>query len=261
MTPELDVALVAVAEAGALLRRRFLAGVTVEWKGRADVVTVADREAEGLIRAHVQDAFGDAVVGEEGAELAEPAVAGRRRWYVDPLDGTINFVKGQPRFAVSVAFCDASGLMTAAAVHLPMTGETFAAIRGEGAVRDGAVVKAADVPTAEALAQFGPLAGLEGAIPVVAPRVLSLRVTGSTVCDLVDLACGRADLFLGANQGRWDLAAGVLIAREAGAVATDLAGLPLDGPAVEAFAAGRQVHADLLPDLAAVAALHRPPGA
>lgn len=247
MQTELEVALAAVADVGALLRRHFAAGVTTEWKGRGDVVTAADREAEALVRDHVRDAFGgDLVVGEEGPPLPEAAVAGRRRWYVDPLDGTTNFVKGQPRWAVAVAFCAADDRTAAAAVHVPMTGDTFAAIRGEGATLDGRPIAAADVGPGEALALFGPLTGITPAIGVIAPRVLSVRVTGSTVVDLVDLACGRADLYLGTHQGRWDLAAATLVATEAGAVATDLAGHPVDGPATEAFAAVARVHAALL---------------
>jgi len=261
---ELDVALAAVTDAGALLRRHFTAGVTAEWKGagegeaggrgsRRDPVTVADREAEALVRAHLADAYGpgELVVGEEGEPLAEAAVAGRRRWYVDPLDGTTNFLKGQPRWAVAVAFCDADDRMAAAAVQVPMAGETFSAARGAGATRDGAPIRAAEVGVDEALALFGPLTGITQAVGVIAPRVLSVRVTGSTVADLADVACARADLFLGTGQGRWDLAAGVLLASEAGAVATDLAGGPLLGPATEGLVAAPRVHAALLPPLRA----------
>jgi len=252
---ELEVARSAALAAGALLRGHFAAGVRHEWKGRGDLVTVADRESEGLVREHLAAAFpDDLVVGEEGPPLAEEAVAGRRRWYVDPLDGTTNFVKGQPRWAVSVAFCDANDVMAAAAVHMPLTGETLTAAHGQGATRDGEPLHAPDVEPHEALALLGPLDGLAAeAVPLIARAVLSLRVTGSTVCDLADLAAGRGDLYLGVNQGRWDLAAGALIAAEAGISVTGLRGEPLTGPGDAVFAAGRRVHAALLPGLRAAA--------
>ena len=244
------VAVEAAEAAGVVLRRHFAHGVTAEYKGKGDLVTVADREAEDVVRARIRAAFaGDAVVGEEGEPLAEAAVRGRRRWYVDPLDGTTNFVKGQPRWAVGVAFCGADDRMAAAAVHVPMTGETFAATLGGGATLAGIPIHVPDLEVDAALALFGPLTGITAAIRVIAPRVLSVRVTGSTVVDLVDLACGRGDLYLGTRQGRWDLAAGVLIASEAGAVATDLIGTPLTGPADEVFAATPHVHAALLAPL------------
>jgi len=249
---EIEVAVTAARAAGELLRGHFARGVRAEYKGAQDLVTVADRQAEALVREHVRDAFGDdLVVGEEGPPLEEADVVGRRRWYVDPLDGTTNFVKGQPRWAVAVGFCDADDRMAAGAVCVPLAGDTFAAVRGEGATRDGAPISTADVGPEEALALFGPLTGVSAAVGVIAPRVLSVRVTGSTVADLVDVACGRGDLYLGTGQGRWDLAAGTLIAAEAGAVVTDLAGRAVTGPAVEVFAAAPRVHAVLLPPLRA----------
>jgi myo-inositol-1(or 4)-monophosphatase len=253
---EVDVALAAAAEAGALLSEHFARGVTTEWKGRGDVVTVADRESEAVVRRHVAGACpDDLVVGEEGEVLAESAVRGRRRWYVDPLDGTTNFVKGQPRWAVAVAFCDADDRMAAAVVFLPMTGEVLAAERGAGARRvsgngaAGALV-VDDVEVHEALALLGPVGGLTDAIGPIGSETLSVRVTGSTVTDLADVAAGRAELFLGVDQGRWDLAAGVLVASEAGAVATDMRGTPITGPVDLAFVATPAVHAALLPRLA-----------
>jgi len=249
---ELTVARAAALEVGALLRAHFAAGVATEWKGRGDTVTVADREAEAIVRRHLAAAFGDdVVVGEEGAFVPEADVRGRRRWYVDPLDGTTNFIKGQPRWATSIGFVGADDRTAAAVVHLPLTGATFAAGLGRGATLDGAPLLApTDVPAAEGLALLGPLDGVAEAVPAVGGATLSVRVTGSTVTDLADVACGRADLYLGTRQGRWDLAAGLLLVTEAGGVATDLDGAPLDGPREEpvvAVAGGARVHATVLP--------------
>jgi fructose-1,6-bisphosphatase/inositol monophosphatase family enzyme len=123
VTPELSVAVRAGEAAGALLLGHHAAGVLAEWKGAGDPVTVADREAEAVVRVHLQAAFpDDIIVGEEGAQLAEARVRGRRRWYVDPLDGTANFVKRRRRWAVSIGFCGSDDRMAAAAVLAPVAG-------------------------------------------------------------------------------------------------------------------------------------------
>ena len=249
---ELEVAVAAVEAAGALLLGHFSAGVRAEWKGDRDPVTVADREAESLIRTHIAEAFtDDLVVGEEGAALLEPDVAGRRRWYVDPLDGTVNFLKGRRRWASSVGFCDESGRMRAGAVRLPLWNETYAAEAGRGAFCDGTALRAADTGSlGDALVligALGPERELEGGGPVeIGARALSIRVTGSTVADLVDVAAGRADAYWSTLPGRWDLAAGLLLVREAGGVATDLAGREILSTAPTVLAAAPHLHGELL---------------
>lgn len=249
---ELAVAVAAVEAAGALLERHFDQGVAAEWKADRDPVTAADREAETLIRSHIAAAFpDDLVVGEEGEELSEEDVAGRRRWYVDPLDGTTNFLKGRRRWASSVGFCDEQGQMRAAAVRLPLWQETYTALAERGARCNGELVHApATTDAGLALVLIGAL-GLDQAVErrhvaELGARALSLRVTGSTVADLVDIAAGRADAFWATNPGRWDLAAGVLLATEAGADVTDLQGAPVVATASTVLAAAAGVHAELL---------------
>lgn len=249
---ELAVAVAAVEAAGALLSAHFARGVHAEWKGDRDPVTAADREAEELIRAHIAAAFPhDLVVGEEGAVLHEAEVVGRRRWYVDPLDGTTNFLKGRRRWASSVGFCDAGDTMRAGAVRLPLWDETYTGLAGGGAACNGVTTQATSTTDVrEALVLIGAL-GLDReverrGIALLGARALSVRVTGSTVADLVDLAAGRADAFWATSPGRWDLAAGVLIASEAGVTATDVAGDPVVATAPTVLAATAGVHADLL---------------
>lgn len=251
-TQELEVAVAAVEAAGALLLKHFTDGVLAEWKGDRDPVTAADREAEKLIREHIAEAFpDDLVVGEEGAELPEAEVAGRRRWYVDPLDGTVNFLKGRRRWASSVGFCDENDRMRVGAVRLPLWGETYAALDGGGAFCDGSPLRAADTRRLEdALVLVGAVKSereLQGAGPAeVAARVLSVRVTGSTVTDLVEVAAGRADAYWSTLPGRWDLAAGLLLVREAGGVTTDLDGRHVLSTAPAVVAAGAGLHGELL---------------
>jgi myo-inositol-1(or 4)-monophosphatase len=190
-------------------------------------------------------------VGEEGAELTEQDVAGRRRWYVDPLDGTTNFLKGRRRWASSVGFSDADGQMRAGAVRLPLYGETYAAQAGAGATCNGVPLHAnRTTAIGEALLLVGAL-GLDGPqerqqVAELGGQALSIRVTGSTVCDLVDIAAGRGDAFWATVAGRWDLAAGVLIATEAGVRVTDVHGTPVTGTAPTVLAAAPGVHAAFL---------------
>lgn len=244
--------------AGALLLHHFRDGVVAEWKGDRDPVTAADRGAEALIRERLAEAFpDDVVVGEEGEAVAESTVAGRCRWYVDPLDGTTNFLKGQRRWAVSLGRCGADGRVDVAAVHIPCDGETLIAVRGGGTRRDGAVVRATGTGTlGEALVAIGALKRGDAdrdAVAAIAGRVMSVRVTGSSVCDLADVACGRSDAFLTTGSGRWDLAAGGLLAEEAGATVTTVDGRPAVGPVETILAAAPALHGEL-------AALLRPEG-
>jgi fructose-1,6-bisphosphatase/inositol monophosphatase family enzyme len=109
-----------------------------EWKGRIDPVSAADREAEQAAISVLRDAFpDDLIVGEEGAHLAEHEVSSRRRWYLDPLDGTTNFLRDRPHWCVSLALVDSTDEAVCAAVLAPPTGDLFLAVRGGGATRGG----------------------------------------------------------------------------------------------------------------------------
>lgn len=231
-----------------MLLGHFRTGVTPEYKGRKDIVTVADRSSELLVRRLIAEQFpDDLVVGEEGDQQPEHVVAGRRRWYVDPLDGTTNYVKGQPRWAVSIAFCDVDDAFGACAIRRPFQHEEYVAVRGAGAWRDGHRLHRDDDPeVVDALVLLGPMAERRAAIGEIARQSLSIRVTGSTVSDLTDVAGGRADLHVGCRQGRWDLGAGTLLAREAGLAVTDMAGVTLTGPSDNVVAGPPMVHAATL---------------
>lgn len=252
MGDEIAVAVEATQAAGILLLGHFRAGVDAEWKGDRDPVTVADHVAERLIRDHLTAAFpDDVVVGEEGEHLDEWEVNGQRRWYVDPLDGTSNFLKGSRRWAVSVAFCDEADRMVAGVVHLPCWDETYTAEAGAGAWLDGTRLAVTGTDRlGEALVAGGQI-GWDVDLDrdrflALVGRVLGVRVTGSTVSDLADVAAGRSDAFWASSSGRWDLAAGALLAAEAGATVTDLAGVPITGPADQILVAGPGLHDALL---------------
>ena len=229
---ELEVALEAAQQAARVLVGHFEAGVKAEWKGDRNPVSVADREAEELVRRLLTEAFpDDVIVGEEGSAPSEEVVRGRRRWYVDPLDGTTNFLKRWERWAVSIGFCDDDDVLKAGVVLQPLTDEVYTAVRGQGAQRNGVSIAVSGITELQnALLVTGTKPHVLADIERLWPAVLTGRVTGSTALDLCEVAWGRADVHISSNQGRWDLAAGAVIAAEAGAAVLDPQLQPHDGP-------------------------------
>lgn len=258
MTPELEVALDAAREGGRVALDHAARGVSAEWKGAKDLVTAADRASQERIREVIAAAYpDDGVVDEEGeASPEESEVEGTRRWYVDPIDGTTNYLKGRNWWGVSVAFCDADDEFAAGVVRLPALGQTYAAARGRGATLDGELIRCSPVsdlsealccsgfPGAEALAEVSQR-NVE-AWRRLLPRALSVRAMGAVAADWCEVASGRADASWTLAVGRWDIAAATLIAREAGAVVTDLHGVTVRGPATSGIAAAPGIHAELL---------------
>jgi myo-inositol-1(or 4)-monophosphatase len=216
-----------------------------------DVVTEADEAAEALIRGLIGEKRpGDRILGEEGGETGAgpggPGGQGGRsdvRWIVDPLDGTVNYLYGLPDWAVSVA-AEVDGTVVAGAVFVPRRDELYSARLGHGAwLSSGALdwrgedtgspVRLAcnrDVPLAQALVAtgFGYAAGrrqVQGdVLRAVLPRVRDIRRGGSAAVDLCSVASGTVDAYYERGVNLWDIAAGGLIAAEAGAQVTGLHG-------------------------------------
>ena len=224
-------------------------GIEVSSKSTAtDMVTQWDRAAELEILAGLAEARpDDAVVGEEGG--SRPGTTGLE-WHVDPVDGTTNFLYGIPAWAVSVGVLDAHGPV-AGAVWIPPLGEMFSAHRGGGATRNGETVRTSDCNDL-ALALVGTGFGydpdvrerqIRDLVPVL-PRIRDLRRFGAASVDLCMVACGRTDAYLERGLQSWDLAAGWIIALEAGAVVTALDGGRVHPDSVLAAAPG--VHAAMV---------------
>jgi myo-inositol-1(or 4)-monophosphatase len=215
---------------------------------RTDVVTQFDRLAE----AHIVDTLrrsrpADAIVGEEGT--ADDGSSGYE-WFIDPIDGTTNFVYDQPAWSCSVAVAY-EGAMVAGAVYVPPLDELFSAASGEGATLDGRPIEVnpiTDLSLALVGTGFGYRAEIRRAQAEQLVRVITevrdVRRLGSAAVDLCMVACGRLDAYYELHLNSWDAAAGELIAREAGAVTSDFVG----GPArpAEMVAAAPGVHAALL---------------
>lgn len=240
---------VAVAAGRLLLGRGGRPEVVATKSSPTDVVTEADQTAEALIRELIGDKRpGDRILGEEGGEIAAgspQAGTSAVRWIVDPLDGTVNYLYGLPDWAVSIA-AEADGIVVAGAVFVPRRDELFSAALGEGAwLSSGALdwrgedsdspTRLAcnqDVPLDRALVAtgFGYAAGrrlVQGEVlRAVLPVVRDIRRGGSAAVDLCSVASGSVDAYYERGVNLWDIAAGGLIAAEAGARVTGLHGRP-----------------------------------
>jgi len=250
----LELATSAAVAAGRLLLGRGGRPEVVATKSSpTDVVTEADRAAETMIRELIGAARpGDRILGEEGGETgAESPV----RWVVDPLDGTVNYLYGLPDWAVSIAV-EADGTVVAGAVFVPRRDELFSAAlgggawlsrgaldwRGEDAPQPVRLACNVGVPLDRALVAtgFGYEAGrrlVQGEVlRAVLPRVRDIRRAGSAAVDLCSVASGGVDAYYERGVNLWDIAAGGLIAGEAGAQVTGLHGRPA-GPSMTIAAA------------------------
>jgi myo-inositol-1(or 4)-monophosphatase len=246
---DLTLALEIARDAGALLLDSF-GKAAIYHKGESDLVTDADRASEAMIVKRLAAARpGDAVVAEEGARVA----GGPRVWYVDPLDGTNNFAHNFWAFAVSIGLA-IDGAAVVGVVHAPALQQTFTAFRGGGALLNGSPIAVSGIATlADALVATGfPYARRTLARNNLAEhnRVLmavqATRRVGVASLDLCWTAAGRWDGYWEQHLSPWDIAAGVVVCQEAGAIVTNFAGGPVDLERPELVAANPLIHADLL---------------
>jgi myo-inositol-1(or 4)-monophosphatase len=195
-----------------------------------DVVTDMDRASERLIVSALHAARpADGVLGEEGA--ATEGTSGVR-WVIDPIDGTVNYLYDLPAWGVSIA-AELAGEAVAGVVHVPGFGETFTAVRGQGARLDGRPIRVNPAPALDralVATGFGYAASRRtrqaDVLRRVLPQVRDVRRVGACSVDLCMLACGRVDAYYERGVQPWDFAAGGLIAREAGALVAGLHGRP-----------------------------------
>lgn len=233
MASFIEVCEEAVRAGGAELLR-WVGKIQVREKGPADLVTQADLASQEVVRQIVLKAFPDHdFLGEETSGPTASATPGRYRWVVDPLDGTTNFVHGLPHYAVSLAL-ERDGEVLAGGVFNPIRGECFTATLGGGARLDGKPIRTSKTTT---LQQSLAAAGFAPGVTRDAPdyRVFdeaifhcqSIRRTGSASLNLCDLARGRFDVYWSYSTKIWDIAAGVLMVREAGGAIVAPDGGPL----------------------------------
>lgn len=223
---ELQIGAEIARKAGDLALRIREGNIGIEIKADESPVTIADRECEKLIVTELRQAFPeDGLLGEEGA--AHESSNGRR-WIIDPIDGTRDFIRGTRAWSVLIGL-EENGAVVAGFAYFPSTGEMFQAARGEGAFWDGKRVQASQIAKkSDALLCCNGLGFLHRYS--FAPKLLewisgfwTVRSMGGCL-DAMLVATGRADVWIEASAKPWDLAPLKIIAEEAGCVTFDFAG-------------------------------------
>lgn len=232
MHPMLTIAVRAARKAGNLILKaqENPNSVEVNCKGENDFATNIDRAAEALIIETIKRAYPDhTIVGEESGMTTGNKT--ETQWIIDPIDGTTNFIKGFPHFSVSIA-ARVHGRTEVGVVYDPMCNELFTASRGQGAQLNGRRIR---VSNSRDLLGIVIGTGFSSRVKPYSKhhfRVLEklfavcgdFRRTGSAALDLAYVASGRLDAFFEVGLKPWDIAAGELLLREAGGMATDFAG-------------------------------------
>ncbi|MBF0159056.1 MAG: inositol monophosphatase [Magnetococcales bacterium] len=231
-SPQLNLAIRAAREAGTIALQQFdrHAHLKIEEKGRSDLVSEADQMVEKEILFHLRKGY------PQWDVVAEESRPRRRQrsewcWVVDPIDGTTNFIHGIPHFAISIALMREQEVMAGVVYH-PVSGELFMAERGAGAFLNDHRIR---ISKTERLQQALICTGFPVRHAPYLPPYLTLfnqllplchdmRRSGSAALDLAYTAAGRFDGFWEVGLAPWDMAAGVLLLREAGGIVSDLNG-------------------------------------
>lgn len=231
MHPMLNIAVRAARVAGNIIARGFenRDDLMTEAKGENDFVTRIDKEAEEAIIAKIKQSYPEhSFVGEEGGVVEGDETF---KWVIDPLDGTTNFIKGIPHFAVSIALMY-KGKLDQAVIFDPIRGELFTASKGSGAQLNGYRIRASTakelgntvLATAFPFKDKSALPGYMDSFKNIFLQSGDVRRGGSAALDLAYVAAGRFDGYWERGVKPWDTAAGELLVREAGGLITDFDG-------------------------------------
>lgn len=254
------VAISAAREAGTFIQQgmRRRSSLNIEQKGLHDYVSEIDRGAEEIIRDRIQSAFpGHEVIGEEFGQL--DSFNSDYQWIVDPLDGTTNFVRGIPHYAVSIAILYKDKLEVGV-VYDPAKNELFSAIKGQGAWLNDTPIRSSGLKGVRSalLATGVPFSGVllenidmftDSMVSLLSKQTSGIRRLGAAALDLAYVATGRYDGFWEANLKSWDIAAGALIVMEAGGVVSDFNGGVDYLVSGDIVASASGVHRDMLSEI------------
>ena len=250
----INVMTAAARKAARSLNRDFgeVEKLQVSLKGPGNFVTAADRRAEDILRTELMKARpGYGFIGEEGGK--QSGTDDTHTWIVDPLDGTTNFLHGIPQFAISIGL-QREDTIVAGLVYNPVSAELFTAERGTGACLNDQRLRVAgrkslgDAVVACGLPHLGRgnLKHFLTEFSLVQERVAGLRRFGSAALDLAWTAAGRLDIYWERNLSPWDMAAGILLVREAGGYVSDCNGHDAMLPSGDIVAGNETMHRELL---------------
>ena len=237
--------------AGEILRRNYGKRQSIHYKGEINLVTDVDRQSEAYIMERIRSAFPDhGILSEESSEVTTPSPY---RWIIDPLDGTTNYAHNYPCFCVSVAV-ERDGELLAGSVFDPLLSESFTAWAGGGSFLNGERIAVSTVTDLRrSLLSTGFSYDVrksdDNNLNFFREFVFSgqaIRRDGSAALDLCYLACGRFDGFWELKLSPWDTAAGLLILREAGGVATRLDGSAYDIHQPDILASNGRIHEQMM---------------
>jgi myo-inositol-1(or 4)-monophosphatase len=228
--PFINIATEAAHRAGVLMLkyRQRLESIPVERKARNDYVSDVDRACEQTIRDYLLKHYRDhAILGEEQGKSGDSDSV----WIIAPLDGTSNYLRGIPHFAISIAL-QVRGRIEHGVVYDPLREELFTASRGEGAFLNSQRMRvsgrkdlsSAVLGTAFPFRKRRLMPAYQGMFDALFEKTEDFRRAGSAALDLAYVACGRLDGYVELGLGPWDIAAGALLVQEAGGVVMDIAG-------------------------------------
>jgi myo-inositol-1(or 4)-monophosphatase len=253
----LDFAIDLARAAGALLRHYASREKDIQFKGQADLVTVADKESEALVIRRILECYPNHSILAEESGLSNSG-SSEYKWIIDPLDGTTNFAHQYPFYSVSIGF-EHRGEVLCGAVYDPHRDELFSASKGGGSFLNG---KQLHVSQVERLSGSLLTTGFPynfrqkidtamGQFRDFMINTQAIRRGGSAALDLCYVAMGRCDGFWELDLHPWDTAAGRVIAEEAGARITDFRGTPFSIYSKEIVASNAKIHAEMLGVLSA----------
>lgn len=237
MHPLLNIATLAARAAGGNIMHHLtrIDQLNVEHKGKNDYVSEVDKEAENTIIQTIKKYYPEhnILAEESGVQKGKKSIYGASEieWIIDPLDGTTNFLHQFPQFCVSIAIRE-KGKVQHAAIFDPVRDEMFTASRGRGAFLNNHRIRASQQKTLDnsllatgfPFHDFSYLDAYMNSLKSFMTSTSGIRRAGSAALDLAYVACGRVDGYWEFNLKPWDIAAGALIAQEAGGLVTDFSG-------------------------------------
>ena len=255
----LNVAAEAARKAGAFIREARGTGLHVDAKSRIDFVSDKDKMSENMIREMIHEKYPDhlffgeeSVYGDTAEEETAEINAFRDEdfvWVVDPIDGTVNYIRDYPQYAISIGIVHHREIV-AGVIYDPFRDEMFTARKGNGAFRNGVPihVSAAEdagdaiINTSMPTNSMATRANMVARIPRVSETFQSMRIWNCAAISLASVACGRSDADYEAGIHLWDMAAGIILVREAGGTVTQLDGSPCALTETDVLATNGHIH-------------------